>query len=68
MATGQAIRLYSVKWSGTEARTVGADSNLWIIADNVEVASRKAKRFLKKDGAVGIVIKSVESHGTIDAF
>jgi hypothetical protein len=65
---GQAKNLYSVKWSGSGARTVSKYSNLWIIAQSVEVASRKAKRFLRKDGAVGVVILTVEGHGTIDVF
>ena len=65
---GQAVNLFKVAWAGSGARTVSTYSNLWIIADNVEVASRKAKKFLKKDGAVGIVITAVEGKGTIDAF
>lgn len=68
MATEQAVNLYSVEWSGSGARTVNTYSKLWIIANDVEIASRKAKRFLKKDGAVNVVIKTVTGHGTIDVF
>ena len=67
METGQA-NLYSVEWAGSGALTFSGYSKLWIIANDVEIASRKAKRVLKKDGAVGVVIKSVEGRGTIDAF
>jgi hypothetical protein len=65
---GQATGLYSVKWSGSGARTVSGYSRLWIIANDVEVATRKAKRFLKKDGAIAVQILAVEQHGTVDVF
>lgn len=68
MAEGQAIGLYSVAWQGYGARTVSTYSRLWVIASDPEVAVRKAKRFLKADGAVAVVIKTVESKGTIDVF
>lgn len=68
MATGQAVNLYSVTWNGNGARTTNSYSKLWIIASDVEIASRKAKQFLKKDGAVGVIIISVEGRGTIDVF
>ena len=65
---GQAIGLFSVKFEAVGTRTIGQYVRLWIIAENVEVAARKAKRVLKKDGGSSIVIKAVESHGTVDAF
>lgn len=64
----QSVKLWEVKFSGIGTRTVGSSDQLWIIADNTEVASRKAKRFLKKDGGINISIKSVIQHGTIDVF
>lgn len=68
MAVGQAIKLYSVTWSGSGTRTINSHYKLWIIAGDVETASRKAKKFLKKDGAVGVTLVSVEGRGTIDVF
>jgi len=65
---GQANGLYSVKFEAVGTRTFGNYVRLWIIAENVEVAARKAKRFLKKDGGSSIVIKTVEGHGTVDVF
>lgn len=60
--------LWSIKFEANETATVNSYQRLWVIANDVETASRKAKRFLKNDGGRNIVIKIVEQHGTIDAF
>ena len=65
---GQSSRLWGVRFTANGTRSVSTSDQLWILADNVEVATRKAKRFLKKDGAINIHIKAVIQHGTIDAF
>jgi ribosomal protein L16/L10AE len=68
MKNNQAIRLWSVKFNALGLRTISETSILWILADNLETASRKAKRLLKSNGGVNIHIKTVESHGTVDVF
>jgi hypothetical protein len=61
----QSERLWSVKW---RAQFQDFPNSLWILGETPEIATRKARRFLKKDGCKSVFIKSVESHGTIDVF
>jgi len=64
----QSVRLWSVKYEARGTRTVNQYQCLWILGDDSEVVSRKAKRFLKKDGGINIRITTVEQHGTVDVF
>jgi hypothetical protein len=65
---GQSEVLWSVKFDAIGTRTVDRYTSLFILGSDVEVATRKAKRFLKKDGGVNIRITAVEWRGTIDVF
>lgn len=58
--------LWVVRWKALMANS--SNGGLLILADNVEVAARKATRVLKRDGHRAIQIKAVEFEGTIDAF
>jgi hypothetical protein len=61
----QSTQLWSVKWV---ARFVNYSADLWVLADSAEVAARKAKKFLRAQGNTSVVIKGVNSRGTIDVF
>lgn len=62
----QSNNLWSVKY---EAQGAGSyPSALWILGDDVFIASRKAMRFLKSQRYRTIRIKAVKGHGTVDVF
>ena len=62
----QSNKLWAVKY---EAQGAGyCPAALWILGDDVLIASRKAQRYLKSKGYRVIVIKTVEGRGTVDVF
>lgn len=67
MQKNQSNRLWAVGYTSL-THSYHDQQRLWILADSVEVASRKAVRVLRKDGHKNIAIHDVSSHGTIDAF
>lgn len=65
---GQSEVLWKVSFTAIGLRTLSNYVNLYILGNDVEVAVRKARKFLKKDGGFGIMITSVDRQGTIDVF
>lgn len=51
-----------------ERQVYPSTTNLWILGSNAEVASRKARAFVKKNYEPGYQIIKIESNGTIDVF
>lgn len=58
-------KLWEIGWS---AYMEGHPDHLWVLANSAELAARKAKKYLHKQGNTSIQIKVVQQHGEIDVF
>lgn len=61
----QTNKLWKINWT---AHLENYPDKLWVLATSAELAARKAKVYLRKQGNTSIQIKSVEQHGTLDVF
>lgn len=65
MKIPQSYKLWEIKYTSQWSIY---DTPLWVLGDSAEVAARKTRRFLKKQGNTFIKITGVRSNGTIDIF